>query len=60
MARHLLTTSTMPSVRFAFVGDNKLSVVSDGVLELLQQITSDLNRSKRQLFLRVSTTGKEC
>jgi len=49
----------MPSVRFASVGDNKLSVVSDWVLELLQQIACDLKRSKRQLFLRISTTDEE-
>lgn len=59
MAGHLLTTSVIPSVSFACVGDNGPIVVSDGVLELLQQIASDLNRSKRQLFLRISTTDKE-
>jgi hypothetical protein len=36
---------------FFCLGDNKLSAVSDGALELLQQIVSDLNRSKCQLFL---------
>jgi len=60
MARHLLTISGMPSVRFFFLGDNKLSAVSDGALELLQQNVSDLNRSKRQLFLSISAADEKC
>jgi len=48
----------MPSVRFVFVGDNKFNAASDWVSELLQQFASELNRSKRQLFLVISISAK--
>ena len=56
---HLLTTSGMPSVRFVCVRDVKLNTVSDWVSELLQQLTSGLNQSKRQQFLVISLNAEK-
>ena len=49
MARHRLTVSGVPLVRF--IENNNLVFVSDSALELMQEITSEMNKSKRQIYI---------
>jgi hypothetical protein len=48
-ARHRLTVSGVPLVRF--IENNNLVFVSDSALELMQEITSEMNKSKRQIYI---------
>ncbi len=38
----------------------RIKTFPDLLVELLQEISSDLNKSRRELFLDGTTTGYEC